>query len=88
MGITPELTDHLLEDEDGPALVAYLGTNGVDDLAELVTLKHGKAISYLERVVREKALKKQVSKAPPPQTKVNGTRKPSVSTTDNGWTLR
>ena len=88
MGITPELTDHLLEDEDGPALVAYLGSTGVDDLAELVTLKPSKAIAYLERVVREKALKKQISKAPQPPTKVAGTRKPSTTKDMDGWSFR
>jgi hypothetical protein len=73
-GINKELVNELLEDEDGPAIVAYLGNN-IDDLAEVTSMSTAKAIKYIERQVRSKLNVKQTSKAPPPPTKVSGARK-------------
>ena len=81
-GISKELVEELLEDEDGPSIVAYLGNN-VDDLAEVTSLSTAKAVKYIERQVRSKLHNKQTSKAPPPPTKVNGSR-PKSSVVENG----
>jgi hypothetical protein len=81
-GITKELVEELLEDEDGPAIVAYLGHN-VEDLAEVTSLSTAKAVKYIERQVRAKLNTKQTSKAPPPPTRVNGSR-PKAGVVENG----
>jgi len=84
-GISKELVEELLEDEDGPAIVAYLGNN-VDDLAEVTSLSTAKAVKYIERQIRSKIHSKQTSKAPPPPTRVNGSR-PKASVAVNGTTF-
>lgn len=81
-GINKDLVEHLLEDEDGPAIVAYLGAS-VDDLAEVTSMKPTKAVAYIERMIRSKLKNKQTSKAPAPPTKVSGTR-PKASVGNNG----
>lgn len=85
IGRNPDLVEYLMEDDDGPAIVAYLGSNPTE-LAEISTMKPTKAISYIERAIRAKAMKKPVSKAPPPPTKVNGSRQ-VTKTNAPGWTI-
>lgn len=84
-GISKELVEELLEDEDGPAIVAYLGHN-IEDLAEVTSLSTAKAVKYIERQVRSKIHSKQTSKAPPPPTRVNGSR-PKSGVVENGTTF-
>jgi len=85
-GISKELVNELLDDEDGPAIVAYLGNN-IDDLAEVTSVSTAKAIKYIERQVRSKLNVKQTSKAPPPPTKVTGSRKTDTHAS-NGYRFR
>lgn len=80
-GISKELVEELLEDEDGPAIVMYLHNN-VDDLAEVTSLSTAKAVKFIERQVRSKIHNKQTSKAPPPPTRVNGSRPKSGTVVD------
>ncbi len=78
------LVEHLLEDPDGPAIVAYLGAN-VDTLAEIAGMTPAKAGAYIEREIRAKLNVRKQSKAPPPQTKVSGTR--AVAKGADGWSI-
>lgn len=82
-GINKELTEFLLEDDDGPAIVKYLHGN-VDVLSDLVTMSPVKAAAYIERNIRAKLTVKQTSKAPPPPTKVHGSRSPSAAADADG----
>jgi hypothetical protein len=84
-GIGKDLVEHLLEDQDGPAIVAYLGNN-LADLSEIVTMKPARAAAYIEREIRAKLNVKKQSKAPPPPTKVSGTRQSSSKSAD-GWSI-
>lgn len=68
------LIDELLEDKDGPAIVKYLHDNQ-EHLAEIASMRPAKAFAYIEREIRNKLKAKPASKAPPPPTKMNGTRK-------------
>ena len=72
-GIGKELTEFLLDDDQGPALVVYLDANPED--AEMVLgMSPARAASYIERNIRSKLSVKQTSKAPPPPTKISGIR--------------
>jgi hypothetical protein len=83
-GIGKELTEFLLEDDEGPALVAYLGSN-LDDAEAVIGMTPTKAALYIERNIRSKLKSKPVSKAPAPPLKVNGTRKSAQAS--NGWEI-
>lgn len=85
-GISKDLTEFLLEDDDGPAIVKYLHQN-VDVLADLVSMSPVKAAAFIERSIRAKLNEKQVSKAPLPATKVQGARK-TESSGSNGYRFR
>ena len=78
------LVEDLLEDSDGPAIVKYLADNP-EHLSEIANLKPTKALAYIEREIRAKLNVKPQSKAPPPPTKVNGTRQSGRS--NDGWEL-
>lgn len=78
------LVEDLLEDSDGPAIVKYLADHP-EHLSEVASLKPTKALAYIEREIRAKLNVKQQSKAPPPPTKVSGTRQSSKSA--DGWTF-
>lgn len=86
-GITGDhpLVEELLEDKEGPAIVKFLAENP-EHLAEIAGLKPTRALAYIEREVRAKLNVKKQSKAPPPPTKVSGTRQSSSSTAD-GWSI-
>lgn len=84
-GLDENVVNFLLEDEEGPALVAHLGSN-IEDLIEVAGMKPYKAIAYMERVVRAKAGKKKTSSAPPPPKRVKGAR-PAAQTTPDGWEI-
>lgn len=83
--ISKELVEELLEDDDGPAIVAYLGGNK-DELADIALMSTAKAVKYIERQIRSKIHSKQTSKAPPPPTRVNGSR-PKSGVVENGVTF-
>lgn len=78
------LVEDLLEDSDGPAIVKFLADNP-DHLAEIASLKPTKALAYIEREIRAKLNIKKQSKAPPPPTKVSGTRQSGKAA--DGWTF-
>ncbi len=78
------LVEDLLEDSDGPAIVKFLADHP-DHLSEVASLKPTKALAYIEREIRAKLNVKPQSKAPPPPTKVSGTRQSSKSA--DGWTF-
>lgn len=78
------LTDDLLEDKDGPAIVKYLADNE-EHLVEIANMRPSKALAYIEREIRAKLNVKPQSKAPPPPTKVHGTRQ-SGKVVD-GWEI-
>lgn len=78
------LTEDLLEDKDGPAIVKFLADNP-EHLAEVASLKPTKALAYIEREIRAKLNERKQSKAPPPPTKVSGTR--SSSSSAGGWEI-
>lgn len=82
MGIPDALSELLLEDDDGPAITAYLGANP-DDAETLLSLPAVKVGSFIERHIRSKLKPKQISKAPSPPTKVSGTR-PSKGVESDG----
>lgn len=84
-GIGKDLVEYLLEDQDGPAIVIHLGDNP-DTLAELVSMKPAKAAAFIEKEIRAKLNVKKQSKAPPPPTKVNGTRQSKGSSAE-GWSI-
>lgn len=84
-GISKDLTEFLLEDDDGPAIVKFLHHN-VDVLADVVNMSPAKAVSYIERAIRAKVNVKPISKAPPPPTRVNGSRLSSASVEVDGTT--
>lgn len=84
-GLNDDVINYLLEDEDGPLMVAHLGSN-IDDLIEVAGMPPYKAIAYMERTVRTKAAKKKTSSAPPPTTKVKGSR-PAGQSTPDGWEI-
>lgn len=84
-GISKELTEFLLEDDDGPAIVKYLHGN-VDVLADLVSMSPVKAAAFIERSIRGKLNAKPISKAPPPPTKVSGSRTSSATVDADGTT--
>lgn len=83
-GIGKELTEFLLDDDDGPALVAHLGAN-LDDTEMVIGMSPIKAVAYIERQIRSRLKTKAVSKAPPPPNKVNGTRTSAQSS--DGWDI-
>lgn len=78
------LVEDLLEDSDGPAIVKFLADHP-DHLSEVAGMKPTKALAYIEREIRAKLHAKSQSKAPPPPTKVSGTRQSSKSA--DGWTF-
>lgn len=82
-GISKELTEFLLEDSEGPAIVKYLHNN-VDSLSDLVSMSPVKAAAYIERNIRGKLNIKPISKAPPPPTKVSGSRSSSATVDVDG----
>lgn len=82
-GINKELTEFLLEDDDGPAIVKFLHQN-VDVLEDVVNMSPAKAASFIERTVRAKLKVKPISKAPPPPTKVSGSRTSSATVDVDG----
>lgn len=82
-GIDDGLTTFLLEDDDGPAIVKFLHNN-VDVLADLVSMSPVKAAAFIERSVRGKLNVKPISKAPPPPTKVSGSRTSSATVDVDG----
>lgn len=84
-GISKDLVEHLLEDPDGPAIVIYLSNND-SSLSDIVNMKPAKAAAFIEREVRGNLNIKKQSKAPPPPTKVSGTRQ-SGSNSARGWTI-
>jgi len=84
-GISKDLTEFLLEDDDGPAIVKFLHQN-VDVLADVVGMSPAKAVSFIERSIRNKLNVKPISKAPSPPTRVNGSRPISSSTDSDGTT--
>jgi hypothetical protein len=72
-GVAVKVGDLILDDEDGPDILVYLN-NDFEAVDMLSRLPQHKAIQYLERVIRPKATAKKKPSAPPPPTKVQGTR--------------
>lgn len=79
-----ELTEFLLEDPQGAAIVVHLGNNP-EQLAEIAGMSAVKAVAYIERNVRSGLAAKQTSKAPAPPTKVGSSRGKSSSA--SGWEI-
>lgn len=77
-----ELTEFLLEDPQGAAIVVHLGNN-LEQLAEVAGMSAVKAVAYIERNVRSGLAAKQTSKAPAPPTKVGSSR--GKSSSSDGW---
>ena len=72
-GISKDLIEFLLDEDDGPALVAHLGANP-DDAEAIIRMPSLKVGAFIERQIRSKLKSKPVSKAPQPPTTVRGTR--------------
>ncbi len=73
VSVANKIGDLILDDEDGPDILVYLN-NDFEAVDMLSRLPQAKAIQYLERVIRQKATAKKKPSAPPPPTKVQGTR--------------
>jgi len=81
-GVAEKIGDLILDDEDGPDILVYLN-NDFEAVDMLSRLSQPKAIQYLERVIRQKATAKRKPSAPPPPTKVQGTRGTQKSSADS-----
>lgn len=80
-GLSDDLVHYFLEHDYGPALVKHLGTN-FDDLYQVSQMSPLQAVAYIEKSVLPKAVSKRTPSAPPPPTKVTGSR--SGHYADNG----
>lgn len=86
-GVAEKIGDLILDDEDGPDILVYLN-NDFESVDMLSRLSQPKAIQYLERVIRPKATAKKKPSAPPPPTKVSGTRGTGKTVVDkHGFTV-
>ncbi len=86
-GVANKVGDLILDDEDGADMLVYLN-NDFEAVDMLSRLPQYKAIQYLERVIRSKATAKRKPSAPPPPTKVQGTRGTGKTAVDKyGFTV-
>lgn len=85
-GVAEKIGDFILDDEDGPDILVYLNNDfeAVDMLSRLS--RQSEVYKYLERVIRPKATAKKKPSAPPPPTKVQGTRGAQKSPADS-WKI-
>lgn len=72
-GIAQKIGGFLLADEDGAALVKELGGN-FEELYQLSQMSPERIVSYIERNVRPRLSKVKKPSAPPPPTRVSGSR--------------
>ncbi len=83
VGIGKDLTEFLLDHDDGPRIVAYLGSN-LDDAELVIGMSPVKAAAYIEREIRGKLKSKPISKTPPPPTRVGGMRQSNAAAEADG----
>lgn len=79
-----ELTEYLLKDPKGAAIVVHLGANE-DELSLISSMSTADAVDFIALQIKPRLAAKQTSKAPPPATKVNGSRGKSQS--QSGWEI-
>lgn len=72
-GVGQGLEDFFLNDPQGPALVAEIGTN-FEELYQLSQMSPVRQAAYIERVVRPRIAPQKKPSAPPPPRQVSGSR--------------
>ena len=81
-----ELTEYLLKDPKGAAIVVHLGSSeNADELSLVASMSATEAADYIASNIKPKLAAKQISKAPAPATKVSGSR--GKSSTASGWEI-
>lgn len=85
VGVHDDVVNFILDDPDGPALTAHLGSS-LEDLLAVAEASPLKAVQHIERMRAKIAPKKPKSSPPKPPTKVTGTRK-SDTTIGKGWSV-
>ncbi|HEX7764177.1 MAG TPA: hypothetical protein VF433_11280 [Cellvibrio sp.] len=86
-GLAQKIGGFLLADEDGAALVKELGGN-FEELYKLSQMDATQIVSYIERNVRPRLSKVKKQSAPPPPTKVSGSRGTGSTSQNKGRTYR
>lgn len=84
VGVHDDVVNFILDDPDGPAITAHLGSS-MEDLLAVAEASPLKAVAHIERM-RAKIARKPKSSPPKPPTKVTGTRK-SETTAGSGWSI-
>lgn len=84
VGVHDDVVNFILDDDDGPAITAHLGSN-LEDLLAVAEASPLKAVAHIERM-RAKIARKPKSSPPKPPTKVTGTRK-SDTNAGSGWSI-
>lgn len=84
VGVHDDVVNFILDDEDGPAITAHLGSN-LEDLLAVAEASPLKAVAHIERM-RAKIARKPKSSPPKPPTKVKGTRQ-SDTNAGSGWSI-
>lgn len=84
VGVHDDVVNFILDDDDGPAITAHLGSN-LEDLLAVAEASPLKAVAHIERM-RSKIARKPKSSPPKPPTKVTGTRK-SDTNAGSGWSI-
>lgn len=72
VGVHDDVVSFILDDDDGPAITAHLGSN-LEDLLAVAEASPLKAVAHIERM-RAKIARKPKSSPPKPPTKVHGSR--------------
>ncbi len=72
-GVAHKIGDLLLDDEQGPEMMAYLHKN-IEAVYQLAQLDDKRAVQYLERNIRPRLAQTKKPSAPPPPTKISGNR--------------
>lgn len=85
VGVHDDVVNFILDDDDGPAITAHLGSN-LEDLLAVAEASPLKAVAHIERMRAKIAKTKPKSSPPKPPTKVTGTRK-SESNAGSGWSI-
>jgi DNA mismatch repair ATPase MutL len=87
-GITgnKDLTEYLLKDPKGAAIVVHLGSSeNADELSLIASMSATEAVDYIASHIKPKLSVKQTSKAAAPPTKVSGSR--GKASTTSGWEI-
>lgn len=72
VGVHDDVVNFILDDDDGPAITAHLGSN-LEDLLAVAEASPLKAVAHIERM-RARIARKPKSSPPNPPTKVRGSR--------------